>query len=155
MVKDIELGRFFELATTNNIYVNSLNLHEIKIEILHDYTGDFVLNGLMVDGPIENKTIIRFKNIEDFESYLNAIAIEYDSEDVTFTAYVYILNTPQFNVVKGSAYGKCTNYMQEIVEYHGQNCYIPTSGHCFIKSIKYFTQKENTEEFLTFIRSKK
>ena len=45
--------------------------------------------------------------------------------------------------------------MKEIVEYHGQNCYIPTSGNCFIKCIKYFTKKDYTEEFLTFIRTEK
>ena len=45
MVDDIDLGRFFELATSNKIYVSKLNLHEIKNEILHDYTGDFELNG--------------------------------------------------------------------------------------------------------------
>ena len=43
--------------------------------------------------------------------------------------------------------------MQEIVEYHGQNCYIPSSGMCFIKCIKYFTKKDYTEEILTFIRT--
>ena len=91
--------------------------------------------------------------MDDFESNINAIDIDYDSEDVTFTGYVYKLNTPQFNVVRRSAYGRGTNYMQEIVEYHGQNCYIPTSGMCFIKTINYFTRKDYTEEFLTFIRS--
>ena len=40
--------------------------------------------------------------------------------------------------------------MQEIVEYHGQNCYIPTWGMCFIKCINYFTKKDYTEDFLTF-----
>ena len=45
MVDDIDLGRFFELATSNKIYVNNLNLHEIKNEILQDYTGDFELIG--------------------------------------------------------------------------------------------------------------
>ena len=29
----VYLGRFFELATSNKIYVNNLNLHEIKNEI--------------------------------------------------------------------------------------------------------------------------
>ena len=43
--------------------------------------------------------------------------------------------------------------MQEFVGYHGQNCYIPTSGHCFIKCINYFTKKDYTEESLTFIRT--
>ena len=33
MVDDIDLGRFFEMATSNKIYVNILNLHEIKNEI--------------------------------------------------------------------------------------------------------------------------
>ena len=44
MVKDIDLGRFFQLATSIKIYVNSSNLHEIKNEILKDYTDDFELN---------------------------------------------------------------------------------------------------------------
>ena len=63
------------------------------------------------------------------------------------------MSTPHFNVVKRSAYGKRTNYMQEIVEYHGRNCYIPTSGKCFIECIIYFTKKDYTEEILSFIRS--
>ena len=138
MVEDIDLGRFFELATSNKIYVNNSNLHEIKNEILQDYTGDFELNGLKIIGTIEYKTNIRFKNMDDFESSINAIVIDYESEDVTFTGYVYKLNTPQFNVFRRSAYGRGTNFMQKI-EYHGQKCYIPTSGMCFIKCINYFT----------------
>ena len=93
--------------------------------------------------------------MDDFESYINAIDVDYDSEDVTFTGYVYKFYTPHFKVVKRSVYGKGTNYMQEIVEYHGQNCYIPTSGMCFIKCMNYFTEKDYTEEFLTFIRTEK
>ena len=64
--EDIDLGRFFELATTNKIYVNNLNLHEIKNEILQDYTSDFELNGKMIIGLVEHKTNIRFKNMNDF-----------------------------------------------------------------------------------------
>ena len=155
MVEDIniDIGRFFELATSNNIHVDNLNLHEIKNEILKDYTGDFEIIGKMIIVPVEHKTNIRFKNMDDFERYINAIDIDYDSEDVIFTGYVYKLNAPQFKVVKRSAYGKGTNCMQEIVEYYGQNCYIPTSGMCFIKCINHFTKKDYTEEFLTFIRS--
>ena len=39
-------------------------------------------------GPIELKTNIRFENMDDFERYVNAIDIDYDSEDVTFTGNV-------------------------------------------------------------------
>ena len=153
IVEDVDLGRFFDLATRNKKYVNNLNLHEIKNEILQDYTGDFELNGKMIIGPIEHKTNIRFKNMDDFERYINAIDVDYDREDVTFSGYVYKLNTPHFKIVKRSVYGRGTNYTQEIVEYLGQNCYIPTSGMCFIKCINYFTKKDYTEEFLTFIRT--
>ena len=152
MADDIDLGRFYELATSNKIYGNKLNLHE-KNEILQDYTGDFELKGKIIIGHFEHKTNIRFKNMNVFEIYINAIDIDYDSEDVTFTGYVYKLDTPQFKVVKRSAYCRGTNYMQEIVEYHGRNCYIPTWGMCFNKCINYFTKNDYTEEFLTFIRT--
>ena len=111
------------------------------------------MNGLLIIGPIEYKTNIRFKITDDFESYIDAIDIDYDSKDVTFTGYIYKLNKPQFKIVKRSAHGKGTNCMQEIVEYLRQNCYIPTSGNCFIRCINYFNIKIYTDEFLTFIRS--
>ena len=54
MVEAIDLSRFFELATSSKTHVNNLNLHEIKKEILRDYTGDLELNGIMIIGPIEH-----------------------------------------------------------------------------------------------------
>ena len=57
----IDLGRLFELATSNKIYVKGLYLHEIKKEILLEYKGAFEWNGSMVIGPVQRKTIIRFK----------------------------------------------------------------------------------------------
>ena len=128
-------------------------MHEIENEISQIYTSDFELNGEMIIGPIVHKTNIRFKSMDDFENYINAIDVDYDSEDVTFTGYVYKLYTPHFKVVKRSTYGRGTDYMQEIFENHGQNCYIPTSGMCFIQCINYFTKKHYSEEFLTFIRT--
>ena len=60
MVENIELGRFFELASSYKVYVNNLNLHEFKNGISQDHTGDFELNGLMITGPVEHITNIRF-----------------------------------------------------------------------------------------------
>ena len=60
----IDVGRFFELALTDKKYVTKLNLHEIKNEILLDYTSDFELNGLKAIGPVERKTSNRFTNYE-------------------------------------------------------------------------------------------
>ena len=53
MVEDINVGRFFELATTDREYVYGLNIHEIKNDILEDYTGDFELIGSMLIGERE------------------------------------------------------------------------------------------------------
>ena len=61
------------------------------------------------------------------------------------------MNTPEFKKVNRSQYGRGTDFKQDIVEYIGNNCYIPTIGNCFIKCIKYFTRKDYTEEFLIFI----
>ena len=76
MVEDFDLGRFFDLATSNKINVNSLNLPEIKNDILQENTGDFELDGLRIIGPVEHKTIIRFRNMDDFGSYIDAIDID-------------------------------------------------------------------------------
>ena len=82
-MEDINFGSFFELATTNKRYINGLYLHEIKNEVLEDYTGDFEMVGSMMIGEIEQKTNIRFKNVDDFKTYINAINNGgYDSEDV-------------------------------------------------------------------------
>ena len=152
--ENIDLGMFFDLATIDRKYVNGLNLHEIKNEILEDYKGDFELIGSMLVGEIEQKTNIRFKNVDDFESYINAIYNSgYDSEDVIFTGWLYKLNTPEFKKVNRSQYGRGTDFKQDIVEYIGNNCYIPTSGNCFIKCINHFLKKDYTEKFLNFIRT--
>ena len=154
LVEHIDLGRFFKSATTNKIYVNGLNLHEIESEVLEDYTGDFELIGSMLFGEIEQKPIFRFKNTDDFENDFNAIDNGgYDSEDVIFTRWLYKLNTPEFKKVNRSQYARGTDFKQYIVEHIGNNCYSPTSGNCFIKCMNYFTKKDYTQEILTFIRT--
>ena len=96
--EDIDPGRFFELATTNRKYVNGLNLHEIKNEILEEYTGGFELIGSMMIGETEQKANISFKKVDDFETFINVIDNGvYDSQDVVFTGSFYKLNTPDFN----------------------------------------------------------
>ena len=106
-------------------------------------------------GPIEHKTNIRFENLDDFETFTNAIDIDYDSDDVVFTGWLYKLNTPEFNRVNTSQYGRGTKFEQDIVEYTGNHCYIPTNGSCFIKCISSLTGKSYTDLFLTFMRPEK
>ena len=57
----IKLGKILELATTKTIYVNRLNLNEIKNEIFLDYTGAFEKIGSLLIGGVEQKTNKRFR----------------------------------------------------------------------------------------------
>ena len=109
--------------------------------------------GSILIGEIEQETNSRFKNVDDFANYINAIDNGgYDSDDVIFSRRLYKLNTPEFQKVNRSQNGRGTDFKQDIVEYKGNNFCIPTSGNCFMKCINYFTKKEYTE-FLTFIRT--
>ena len=96
--EDIDIGRFFELATNNEIYVNGLKLNQIKSEILLHYTGDFESVASMFIGEIEQKTNTGCKNIDVFETYINALGNGgYDGEDVIFKGWLYKLDTFEFN----------------------------------------------------------
>ena len=103
-------------------------------------------------GELEQKTNRRFKNVDDFEDYINAIDNGgYDSEDLIFKGWLYKLNTPDFKK-NSSQYARSTDFKHDIVEYLGNNCYILTSN-CFINCFKHFTKKDYTQEFLAFIRT--
>ena len=85
------MSKFFQLASSDKIYETKVYLHELESEILRDYTGDCELNRSMFIGPVEYKTNIRFRKIDDFENYKIAIHIDYNTEDVTFFwVYSYI-----------------------------------------------------------------
>ena len=85
---------------------------------------------------IEQKTNISFENVDDFETYINAIDNGVcDSEDISFKRWLYKLNTLEFKKANRSQNGKGTNFKQDIVEYIGNNCYVPTNGNCFINCI--------------------
>ena len=150
--QDVDIGRFFELATINKIYVNGSKLHEIKYEILVDYSGDFEMIGrLKVGGHIRDRFTSRFKNIDDYEAFINSI--DYDSEDVIFHGYIYKFDTPQFNKANRSQFGNGCDLKHQIIEYHGNNCYIPSNGYCFIKCINFITKSDYKEQYLEFFRN--
>ena len=77
------------LKELNKIQVINKNLHEIKHEILIDYTGEFEMVGNLKVGDQIRQTHIRFRNITDYEAYVNSIDQDYDSEDAIFNVYIY------------------------------------------------------------------
>ena len=57
----------------NKIEVFDKNLHEIRNEILLDYVGAFEMVGNLKVGDQIRQTNIRFRNMDDFEAYINSI----------------------------------------------------------------------------------
>ena len=84
------------LREVNKIQVVNNNLHEIKNEILLDYVGEFETVGNLKVGDQIRQTNIRFRNINDYEAYINAIDEGYVAEDAIFNGYIHKL-TSQFN----------------------------------------------------------
>ena len=119
------------LKELNKIHVVNKNLHGSEQEILEDYTGKFELVGNLKVGDQIRQIRIRFRNITDYEAYINAIDPDYESEDSIFNGYIYEIDTPQFNLVNRSQYGNGCDFKHELIEYRGKDCYIPTKGYCF------------------------
>ena len=119
------------------IQVINKNLHEIEHEILIDYKGGFDMIGILKIGEQNKQTHVRFRNMDDFESYINAIDEGYDSDDTIFNGYIYKIDTPQFDRVNRSQYGNGCSFDKIIIEYLGNNCFIPTKGYCFIKCVNF------------------
>ena len=144
-----------ELKELNKSQVIDKNLHEIKQEILQDYVGTFEMVGNLKVGDQIRQTHVRFRNMDDFEAYINSIDQDYDSDDSIFNGYIYKIDTPQFNKVNRSQYGNGCDFKHEIIEYRGNNCFIPTKGYCFVKCINFLTGQDYKQQYLEFIRNEK
>ena len=105
------------LKELNKIQVFDKNLHEIRQEILQDYIGTFEMVGNLKVGDQIRQTHVRFRNMDDFESYINSIDEGYDADDCIFNGYNYKIDTPQFKKVNRSQYGNGCSFDKIIVEY--------------------------------------
>ena len=86
--------------------------------------------GKLSIGDQNREKHIRFRNIDDYESYIIAIDQDYEAEDAFLNGYIYKYFTPQFHLVNRNQYGDGCDFKHEIIEYRGNNCFIPAKG-CF------------------------
>ena len=102
-------------------------LNEIKNEILQGYNGVFKMSGTIAVRKI-NKTSVRFRNNKNFQTYIISLdENDHESDSAIFTGYIHKLETPVFNLVNPSGFGKGTDYRGDNVGVVVDNCYIPTS----------------------------
>ena len=141
------------LKELNKIEVIDKNLHEIKQEILQEYIGTFEMVGTLLVGDELRQTHIIFRNMDDFESYINSIDQDYDSDDSIFNGYIYKIDTPKFNKKKRSQYGNGCDFKHEIIDCRGNNCFIPTKAYCFVKCVNFLTGEDYKQQYLEIIRS--
>ena len=84
---------------------------------MSDYEGEFGKVGRLKVGNQVRQTHIRFRKIDDYESYINAIDERDDAEDAILKGFFYKLNTPQFNTVNRSQFGNGCNFKQQIMKF--------------------------------------
>ncbi|ESP00224.1 hypothetical protein LOTGIDRAFT_173385 [Lottia gigantea] len=74
-----------------------------------------------------------------------------DASDWYFTGKI-ILMKDNFHEIKRSRVGRGgTDLLKKINEYEGENCFIPTDGHCFIKCVNRVLNKDLTCKFQEYI----
>ena len=130
---EIELGKIkyannpnklqSEVKELNRILVIDKDLHEIKQEIFVDCAGEFEMTGKLKIGDQFRETHTRFRNISDYEAYINSIDEGYDAEDAIFNGYIYEINTRQFKLVNRSQYGNGCDFKHEFIEYRGKKLF--------------------------------
>ena len=109
--------------------------------------------GYLKVGDQIRQTNSRFKNMDDFESYINSFDEGYDAEDATFNGHIYKIKTPKFNKVNRSQYGNGCDFRHETIEYQGNNCFISTKGYWFVKGINFINGQDYKQQYLHFLRS--
>ena len=135
-----------------------IKIYKFKNEILGNYTGEFELVGKLPIGDQIRQNHIRFRNSDDYVSYINAINAtdwNFESEDAIFNGYIYNINTLQFSLIFKSQYGNGCDFKQEIFEYRRKKYFIPTKGYHFVKCISFITGEDYKQQNLDFLRDGK
>ena len=79
-----------------------------------DYFKDFEMIGKLQVGEHIRETQISFTKNFEFEAFISAIDMEYDSEGAIFLSCFYKIDRPQFKLVNKSGYGEGTDFKQDI-----------------------------------------
>ena len=150
---EINLGLFLELAEENKIIYNQIPIN-ILIEDMEKLKNGFFTNGyfsLGEEGEVDTNRF--FKNSDELAKFIDKILAKYDdhpSINYTGNIYRYFRN---FKRVSGSEHGRGVNEYNDIEEYEGDRCYIPSGNGCFLKCINYIFDKDFSTEYFEFIKS--
>ena len=116
----------------------------------------FFTNGYFTlgeDGEIDTNRFL--KDSKELAKFIDKILDKYDDHPsiyYTGNIYRYFRN---FKRVTRSEHGRGANEFNNILEYTGNNCYIPSGNGCFLKCINFIFDKDFSTEYFEFIQSYK
>ena len=152
---EIDLGLFLELAEENKIIYNQVPINNL-IEDMEKLKNGFFTNGYFTLGEEREIDTNRFfKDSSELAKFIDKILDKYDDHPsiyYTGNIYRYFKN---FKRVNRSEHGRGANEFNNIQEYNGKNCYIPSGNGCFLKCINYIFNKDFNKEYFEFIKSYK
>ena len=152
---EIDLGLFLELAEENKVIYNQVPVNTL-IEDTEKLKNGFFTNGYFTlgdEGEIDTNRF--FKDSNELAKFIDKILDKYDDHpSVYYTGnlYRYFKN---FKRVNRSEHGRGANEFNNILEYEGDNCYIPSGNGCFLKCINFIFNKDFSIEYFEFIKSYK
>ena len=152
---EIDVGLFLELAEENKIIYNQVPIN-ILIEDMEQLNNGFFTNGYFTlgeEGEIDTNRF--FKNSDELAKFIDKILDKYDDHpSIYYTGNIYRY-FKIFKRVNRSEHGRGANEFNNILEYEGNNCYIPSGNGCFLKCINYIFDKDFSIEYFEFIKSYK
>ena len=152
---EIDLGLFLELAEENKVIYNQIPINTL-IEDMEKLKNGFFTNGyfsLGEEGEIDTNRFL--KNTDELAKFIDKILNKYDDHPsiyYTGNIYRYFRN---FKRVNRSDHGRGATEFNDIEEYEGERCYIPSGNGCFLKCINYIFDKDFSIEYFEFIKSYK
>ena len=153
---ELDLGLFLEFAEENKIIYNRTPLNTL-MEDMEKLKNGFFTNGcfnLGDDGEIDTNRF--FENRDELAKFIDKILDKNDDHpSIYYTGNIYRY-IRKFKLLTRSEHGRGANEFNNIQEYEGENCYIPSGNGCFLKCINYiFKKKDFSTEYFEFIISYK
>ena len=152
---EIDFGLFFELAEENKIKYNQVPI-KILIADMQKVTNGFFTNGYFTlgeEGEIDTNRF--FKDSNELSEFIDKILDQYDDHPSIYYTGNIDRYYKKYKKVNGSDHGREANEFNNILEYKGENCYIPSGNGCFLKCINIIFNKDFSIEYLKFIKSYK
>ena len=150
---EIGLGSFFEESEGNKIVYNQVPVNTL-IEDKEKLKGDFSTNGCFTIGDGKEIDTTRFfKDSNELAKFLDKMLDKYDDHpSIYYTGHFYRVFRIFKRVLRPER-GRGADELNNILEYEGENCYLPKGNACFLNCNNYVFKKDFSMECFEFIKS--